>query len=133
MPGVHSDIGGVYPSRYLGLRALRSMIDRILAYTDLRFNRALLENLNELIAAPSEPHINNELTWIWRVLPKMRRTATSQAQNQYLHPVIREISGVYVAMRHRSNVRYDLTSFLAGAELPYFYDWHEMPAWSQPG
>ena len=129
MPGVHSDIGGVYPNRYLGMRALRSMIDRILKHTDLRFNKVLLASLDTMIEAPTFlPHINNELVMPWGFLPKITRHASQTAKHQYLHPVIRDIDRLPVAIRRRIQ-DYDIRSFLAGAEIPYFDDWYDMPNW----
>ena len=132
MPGVHSDIGGVYANRYIGLRALRSMIDRIQAYTQLRFSKELLNNVDTIMAAPdSTPHINNELILPWQFLPKITRRVSSSAQYQYLHPVVSELSGYTMAVR-RSEQRYDIKRFLGQSDLPFFYDWHAMPRWSQP-
>ena len=37
MPGVHSDIGGVYPESTLGDLSLLTMIDRVKAHTELNF------------------------------------------------------------------------------------------------
>lgn len=131
MPGVHSDVGGVYGSRYFGIRALRSMIDRIAAYTDLRFVQILVEKLDDdILSEEFSPHVNNELIMPWRILPQHKRRYQPEISCQFLHPIVTDLDGVQIRIRDRERQKYNLPEFIGNNSVPLFTNWRSVQQWS---
>ncbi|EIZ77120.1 hypothetical protein WSK_4326 [Novosphingobium sp. Rr 2-17] len=91
MPGVHSDVGGVYVEDQLGRVSLLTMADRIATYTDLAMDKASLARLT----ARSQwlAKINDEMGRFWRMVPfgRVSRSPSLTAPDQFLHPVVDEL------------------------------------------
>jgi Uncharacterized alpha/beta hydrolase domain (DUF2235) len=62
MPGVHSDVGGAYDARHLGNLALQTMIDWIVARTDLSFDLQQVRKMRALPDGAGRIRVHNELT-----------------------------------------------------------------------
>lgn len=130
MPGVHSDIGGVYGANYFGIIALRTMIDRVTAHTDLRFVKVLVDHLDStMLSENALPQINNELVFPWCFLPKVQRRHTQAATHQYLHPIVTEVSGFQMQIRKTARARYSTGNFATGDTVPVFTEWHSVERW----
>lgn len=90
MPGVHGDIGGTSAHAFLGKCALDTMIDRIAAYTDLKFNASSLGVI--LNRQNLDIHVTNERVGLWRMsIPKLRKPQPT-ADAQYIHPLAYKIA-----------------------------------------
>ena len=91
LPGVHSDVGGVYRENALGMVALLTMVDRVCQRTSLRFDVDEFNHIYNMLKSmffDTPVVINNELVGIWRYLRRSKRTLVSEAHGQVLHPIV---------------------------------------------
>lgn len=129
MPGVHSDVGGVYGSRFLGVRALKAMLDRVSAYTPLKFNKASVAVHDALLSdGITKPEVNDELAGRWRYLPRRRRKASARFSNQYLHELAEKMDGFELPIRGRRRT-YDYSRFCQTYRPETFRNWTGPIAW----
>lgn len=96
MPGVHSDVGGVYKQDALGKIALRTMIDRIASHTDLSFDNAAITTHFK----PGNIHVNNERVGVWRASWKWPRKYDASVPHQWLHPVCSRIGPLLASYKN---------------------------------
>ncbi len=85
MPGVHSDVGGAYKERNLGNLALLTMIDRVLAATNLSFDLEELKKLSILPPDESRIRVHDETTSFWKFTSKQKRHIGDDC-DQLIHP-----------------------------------------------
>jgi uncharacterized protein (DUF2235 family) len=85
MPGVHSDIGGVYPESTLGELSLLTMIDRVRTHTGLQFFRELDVNTEGIRRNVyyGNVTVNYEKGW-WT---RSARQLNSDDPEQFLHQI----------------------------------------------
>jgi Uncharacterized alpha/beta hydrolase domain (DUF2235) len=104
IPGVHSDIGGVYKENYFGQISLMTMIDRISKYTNLTFYNNYIDvkitDMIRKIEKESFPIINNERnTFKFKILRPIdnlknsTRTKYISSNNSKIHPIANIIAG----------------------------------------
>jgi uncharacterized protein (DUF2235 family) len=109
MPGVHADVGGGYSNRLLGDISLLTMIDRVMARTDLSFDLTECRKLN-VRSATNLVRIHNEYTKLWRLFcpfPKNRQV-DDQIQ-QFIHPFANKLHGQAVHYKGgRTHTTYEL-------------------------
>ena len=105
MPGVHGDVGGIYPANLLGRVSFMVMIETVASKTQLAFET---KDLNQLKSSIQHDLTNNnvsvglEWTVLWRVMclgRKHYRVPSQKASKQFLHPIADELVGRYVNMR----------------------------------
>ena len=128
MPGVHSDIGGTYRANKLGRVALRTMIDRIKAHTELKFDEDSIKNLR----LSEEPCTVNDEGARWYNVGRWRsvRRQFSKERGEYLHPVADEVVNLdNVKYKGRWRPYQMHASFDAGT-CPRFDEFHEQHDWS---
>ncbi|GJD86908.1 hypothetical protein BHAOGJBA_0406 [Methylobacterium hispanicum] len=115
MPGVHSDIGGAYPSKYLGDAALLVMIDRILARTPLRIE---VGDLNYLLSNSNTPIVVNDEynEALWQLFSPLSRKRKFGGFSQYVHPFADDLSRTAIQQKKsKTRTRY---SSLRNEDIP---------------
>jgi Uncharacterized alpha/beta hydrolase domain (DUF2235) len=115
MPGVHGDIGGIYPAHFLGDVSFLTMACEVSSKTKLAFETKRLKNVRDSIQQVLElknVSINQEWTRFWQILSLSRkhyRRPPQTASNQYLHFVTDALLGERVNMRALKNrPKYDV-------------------------
>lgn len=91
LPGVHSDVGGTYPSNVMGRLALFSMIDLVQQRTQLAFHARSVERMEKSVSDDIE--INSDLTGIWKVLSlrPYKRNCPIGDTTHSIHPIVFEL------------------------------------------
>jgi uncharacterized protein (DUF2235 family) len=119
MPGVHGDVGGIYPANFLGDVSFLTMICEITAKTKLAFETKRIKAVKNSIQQGLETHnvsVNQEWTNLWRIISLNRkhlRTASKEASNQYLHFIADKLIGDRVNIRaEKTRPKYDVVSEL---------------------
>ncbi|GJD40819.1 DUF2235 domain-containing protein [Methylobacterium bullatum] len=126
MPGVHSDVGGAYADRYLGDLSLLTMIDRLIAKTDLSFDKNSYHKIHGTLSVPYMGdfiRIHNERTKYWKYLSRKNDyRQVDENIEQSLHPFCGKLNGSVVLYKNeRSNHIYKLPSNFTN--LPYAKEW----------
>ncbi len=120
MTGVHSDVGGVYKDRLLGLISLLTMVDRISLHTDLSFYDNYFQSVHQkLIASLHDetfPHVNNERNTLKFKLLKVldsykgsTRTQYIDRENSSIHPFSCQIVGRDVRFKSNKITKYSIS------------------------
>ena len=127
MPGVHSDVGGAYALRTLGDIALMTMIDRVIAKTELSFDISRCQDYNRKLS-PDFLRIHNERALrYWRYLTPwpVARSVNPNIQEQSIHPLASHLDGKAVQYKKRPEFIYQLSADLKGlATAPEFLTNH---------
>ena len=93
--------------------ALQTMIDRVIARTDLEFDMSICKTFGAKPQGGSLVKINNEFTNRWRVfcpIPKARRIKDTLPSS--IHPYAKHLSGRVVDYKEKgSSVAYELPAF----------------------
>jgi len=113
MPGVHSDVGGAYDERHLGNLALQTMIDRIIARTDLSFDLQEARKMRVLPDGGGRMRVHNELTGMLArfsgAKPRLINDVT-----QTIHPFTKKMMGLPINYKaEHEQIRYKLSAELA--------------------
>jgi hypothetical protein len=105
MPGVHGDIGGIYPANFLGDVSFLTMMSEVTSKTKLAFDKKRLRDLTNSVRQVLEAKnisINQEWTTFWRIVSldrKHHRTPPQMASNQCLHFITYDLIDERVNMR----------------------------------
>jgi uncharacterized protein (DUF2235 family) len=89
MPGVHSDVGNTYDVRHLGNLALHTMIDRVIAKTDLSFDLNEARKLAVVPPAAGNIQIHNEFEGFPRFFGASPRPILNVPQT--IHPFSKKL------------------------------------------
>ena len=104
MPGVHSDLGGAYPSRFLGNISLLTMIDRVIAKTELAFDLSACREYNKGPTPGQLVHIHNEYTKLWRLFcPFPESRGINDNVVQHVHPFTKALNQRAVRYKASTN------------------------------
>jgi hypothetical protein len=116
MPGVHSDIGGAYAIRTLGDIALMTMIDRVLARTDLSFDIPRCREYNRKLSANFLRIHNERALMYWRFLsPRpVARHVNLEIKEQSVHPLANYLDGKPVQYKNQPEFIYRLSPAIKG-------------------
>ena len=130
MPGVHSDIGGTFKENRLGKIALMTMLDRISAYTSLRFHP---DSIAQFMRFNGDLVVNNECSGLWRFAIRAPRRYLEKGVGQYLHPLVREVEdNVEIRYKGRPLVYRLHTGFGRKVlDVPVFEKFKHQHSWSE--
>jgi hypothetical protein len=129
MPGVHGDIGGIYPAVFLGDVRFLTMVREVQSKTPLAFDEDRLRGVADVLkkfSIEGNVSINQEWTRFWKVISlglKHHRKPPPEASQQYRHFITDKLIGNLVNMRaERKRPTYDVPNEFKGLP-PYVTSW----------
>lgn len=116
MPGVHGDVGGIYPADLLGRVSFITMIDEAISNTDLAFESKRINRMKDSIKEDLDSKkfsVGQEWTKLWRIISlnrKQYRVPPKTASCQYRHVITDILCGqISINMRaERTQRKYDV-------------------------
>jgi uncharacterized protein (DUF2235 family) len=107
MPGVHGDIGGIYPNDFLGLISFCTMIEKTNEKTQLRFDDGMLNDLRtraRVAFIHENVSVSQEWSIGWRIVslnkPHQRTPLVKGTSKQIRHTITDMIDGKDITMRN---------------------------------
>ncbi|WP_338829936.1 DUF2235 domain-containing protein [Bradyrhizobium sp. 27S5] len=117
MPGVHSDVGGAYSKRQLGNLALLTMIDRVIARTELSFDLKEVGKLQVLPEGGDHIRVHNEFVGTWPLWSGASQRLIDRRITQTIHPFAKKMMSMPVSYKTGSKPDlYKLSSDLAAMD-----------------
>jgi uncharacterized protein (DUF2235 family) len=103
MPGVHSDVGGAYGERHLGNLALVTMIDRVIARTELFFDLKAARKLQVLPEGGDPIQVHDEFNGTWRLWSDASPRLIDRGVIQTIHPFAKKLTSLPVNYKDKAN------------------------------
>ncbi|AJA59723.1 MULTISPECIES: T6SS phospholipase effector Tle1-like catalytic domain-containing protein [Bradyrhizobium] len=103
MPGVHSDVGGTYGERHLGNLALLTMIDRVIARTELFFDLKEVRKLQILPESGDPIRVHDEFNGTWRLWSDASPRLVDRGVIQAIHPFAKKMTSLPVNYKDKAN------------------------------
>jgi hypothetical protein len=102
MPGVHSDVGGAYDKRHLGNLALLTMVDRVIAHTELSFDLKEVRKLQVLPDGGDRIQVHNEFSGTWPLWSGASPRLIDRGVIQTIHPFAKKMTSLPINYKDKA-------------------------------